>query len=193
MINSYTNEINKREQTQNVVFANIKPKRSMSKKKFSKRLKRVDSKSKWGQTRNKLFQERGYRCETCLSDNSLHIHHIKHVSLGGTNESKNLIILCEACHEREHGKSFHYNTFLDGNYGESKKVISNKVKLINKAIKLNNCITIIYKKEDGTTTERKIKPVEVYRKFFGRIYLEAFCYLRNDKRTFRISRIININ
>lgn len=44
----------------------------------------------------------------------LEIHHIVSVSLGGTNKTENLILLCKECHKIRHGKK-------KGIYGTAKK------------------------------------------------------------------------
>ena len=35
---------------------------------------------------------------------SLHAHHIKHLSRGGSNKISNLMALCERCHENVEGQ-----------------------------------------------------------------------------------------
>lgn len=50
--------------------------------------------------------DRGGGCELCDAggqDANLHIHHRTPKSDGGTNHPENLILLCQACHERHHG------------------------------------------------------------------------------------------
>ena len=42
-------------------------------------------------------------CINCQSKNNLTINHKKPISQGGTNDAKNLEILCENCHKKFHG------------------------------------------------------------------------------------------
>lgn len=62
-----------------------------------------------------LINEKG-SCEICGYDfkSILQIHHIKPVSLGGTNKKSNLIILCPNCHKIIHAIDSHYS---DLNFG----------------------------------------------------------------------------
>jgi hypothetical protein len=45
-------------------------------------------------------------CECCSQRGLLHIHHIRPLSRGGTNELENLRLLCSNCHSREHDQDF---------------------------------------------------------------------------------------
>ena len=42
------------------------------------------------------------KCGVALRWNQKHVHHIKYVSHGGTNELSNLQILCRKCHQDIH-------------------------------------------------------------------------------------------
>ena len=43
-----------------------------------------------------------YRCANCRDTDSLEIHHVVPLSLGGTNEITNLVPLCHRCHKTAH-------------------------------------------------------------------------------------------
>lgn len=47
-------------------------------------------------------------CEKCLEENRMtkaeHVHHIKPLSLGGTNDEENLMSLCKSCHSKIHAE-----------------------------------------------------------------------------------------
>jgi len=66
----------------------------------------------------------------------------------------------------------------------------NELKFIFESIKNNELVKIKYKNSNGETLERIIKPFN-FIKLKGKIYLEAFCHLRNDKRTFKLKNIIS--
>ena len=53
----------------------------------------------------------GWRCRSCGSRNSLHIHHIIFRSQQGPDEAWNLIALCNSCHDGVH------KDVKDGEYG----------------------------------------------------------------------------
>lgn len=65
-----------------------------------------------------------------------------------------------------------------------------ELRFIFESIKNNDLIKIIYKNSNGDILERIIKPFN-FIKLKGKIYLEAFCHLRNDKRTFKLKNIIS--
>jgi 5-methylcytosine-specific restriction endonuclease McrA len=54
--------------------------------------------------RKRLFALRGKKCERCGYGGYLEIHHIKEVINGGLDNEENLIILCQVCHDKAHGK-----------------------------------------------------------------------------------------
>lgn len=64
-------------------------------------------------------------------------------------------------------------------------------KSIAQAILENKTITITYQKYDGTVSSRTISNI-IYSIEYGKDYIDAFCHLRQDKRTFKINRIISI-
>lgn len=63
---------------------------------------------------------------------------------------------------------------------------------ITKAIRENKSITIKYRKFDGSISTRRLSNVE-YSDEFGDDYIQAYCHLRNENRTFKISRIIEVD
>jgi DNA polymerase-3 subunit epsilon len=62
---------------------------------------------------------------------------------------------------------------------------------LGEAIYSGKRIQITYVDKDGERTERWITPMQVLG-LSDYIYLRAFCHLRNDERTFRLDRILNI-
>ena len=51
---------------------------------------------------------------------------------------------------------------------------------------------ISYMDNSGKVSERRIKVLSVYTSSYGKKYIRAWCYLRNEERTFRADRIICI-
>lgn len=62
---------------------------------------------------------------------------------------------------------------------------------IHEAIENNWLLQISYKDAQGQETERIIRPLGVIERY-GRLYLVAYCFLRNDQRTFSIARITSL-
>ena len=71
-----------------------------------------------------------------------------------------------------------------------------KKELINWAYQNNEKLEITYKKFNGETTKRIIQPLStVYKDKLGEFteeYIQAYCYLRHEERTFRFDRIKQI-
>ena len=63
---------------------------------------------------------------------------------------------------------------------------------IDKAINSGNKVTIKYVKFDGSLSTRTISELE-YSDEFGDDYISAFCHMRQEQRTFKISRIREID
>lgn len=65
---------------------------------------------------------------------------------------------------------------------------------IDEAIKSNKEITIKYVKNDGTRSKRTISNVQYSEEYgYGKDYITGFCQLRKQQRTFKISRIIEVD
>ena len=62
---------------------------------------------------------------------------------------------------------------------------------LKKAIENGDKVQIRYQSAGGTVSVRKITPVSIGL-FRGTAMIEAFCHLRNDKRNFRLDRIMEI-
>lgn len=63
---------------------------------------------------------------------------------------------------------------------------------IEQAIKENKTITIKYQKYDGTFSTRKVSNI-AYSDEYGSDYIKGYCHLRNEDRTFKISRIREVD
>jgi DNA polymerase III epsilon subunit family exonuclease len=60
---------------------------------------------------------------------------------------------------------------------------------IKQAIVENSKIKISYRKFDGEVSDRDITPIS-FLKLKNKLYLEAYCHLRGEKRTFKLSKIL---
>lgn len=64
--------------------------------------------------------------------------------------------------------------------------------IIDDAVRNGKSVCITYKNKDGVRSERTISKIE-YTKVYGKDgYIKAYCHLRNDYRTFKISRIQSV-
>lgn len=64
-------------------------------------------------------------------------------------------------------------------------------KLIDSAIKYQWALVIKYCKYNGEISVRKISDIH-YSGEYGKNYIDAFCYKRHERRTFKIDRILNM-
>lgn len=60
--------------------------------------------TEWEQKKRDLFAERPRRCERCGEKKDVEVHHATYQRLGH-ELLDDLIILCEPCHKREHGRA----------------------------------------------------------------------------------------
>ena len=63
--------------------------------------------------------------------------------------------------------------------------------LLEEAIKSKRNLHLFYLSKTGEETRRVVIPLKIISRF-DYLYLEAFCQLRNEKRTFRLDRIIKM-
>lgn len=73
-----------------------------SKDAFKKRYYRYLKSEKWLKIRLDLYQIRGKKCEVCQSTKCIQVHHLTYKNVFN-EEPSDLILLCESCHEKEHG------------------------------------------------------------------------------------------
>ena len=72
---------------------------------YSRRIRKIGGSplSSNSKHRKEIMNNEGY-CARCNTRLNLHIHHIKPLKNKGTNERKNLIVLCRGCHSLWHKK-----------------------------------------------------------------------------------------
>lgn len=149
----------------------------------------------WETLRRKILRRDEFKCKRCSARTELNVHHIIPVYLGGTDDTNNLVTLCRDCHKKEHG--FNFDDKFHDTYSATEKALLrprkgiNKIMLIEQSIVNKENLKLKYKSEIGEITNRIVAPEEIFidnRK----MYFKGFCYLRNAERTFRISRIKEI-
>jgi hypothetical protein len=128
-----------------------------------------------------IIAKKSVKCEKCGANVVTHNHHILAISKEETSNFDDLQLLCNKCHMiKQHHK---FDKVKSKTYNDSQNV-----SYLRDAIRNEKTIKITYKKLNGEVSHREILPIGIY-KYGGHSYLKAYCYLRNEKRTFRISRI----
>ena len=142
----------------------------------------------WYERRKEVFERDGYVCSRCGANKNLTIDHKIPLSLGGDSALGNLSVLCRNCHENKDQRILFDRGFdAKDNYGKNPS-IKRKIRLISLALENNETIRIKYTDIERNKTNRIVEPERI-KVEDGRIYLIGFCRLRNDSRTFRISRM----
>ena len=129
-------------------------------------------------------------CERRLGNWSGHLHHKKPLSMGGTNDSRNLVLLCGRCHQKRHSHLFSgVGKIKVGSLRDYQSLTINE----RLRLSLSEGKKIFIKCQDmsGVRTERWVKIKEfIYESRNGsRIWIKSHCYLREDERSFRVDRI----
>ncbi|USN96038.1 MAG: WYL domain-containing protein [Candidatus Nomurabacteria bacterium] len=144
--------------------------------------------SSWDLLRKDVLSRDSYRCTNCGSRSNLTVDHKVPLSLGGTNIMSNLATLCKDCHEHKDQRKIFDKAFdAKDDYGKDHR-LTRKVEVLSRAINSGSRVTIVYTDYKGNKTSRIISPRRLA-KDKGRIYCIAYCHLRNDRRTFRLSRL----
>jgi ATP-dependent DNA helicase PIF1 len=79
---------------------------------------------------------------------------------------------------------------------EIRHPVEEKIYLIERAIERHREIEILYLKNNDVKSRRVITPTFVGEmEYHGKLYcgMEGFCHLRNEKRIFRLDRILEIS
>lgn len=135
----------------------------------------------WEQRKSYVLRNAEYECESCGEDSKpLHAHHRKPLSAGGSNALDNLMCLCEDCHSEFHGRDL--TNDIDYKKGKNRT-------MIDKAMNDGLLVEFTYKDTKGEYTHRTAKPLRYISSPHRAPSLRAFCYLRNEERTFVIRKM----
>jgi hypothetical protein len=166
----------------------------------------------WPLRRTKRLKQDSYTCQDCdwIREENGTILHIHHITVRGDGEvydhtQENLVTLCIDCHRERHGGVLPDDTATIGINGRRPFSITNKYKLIEEVIRANEnrstneqiCILVLYKNKLQDISYRAILPTEKTYEILlnGNSpywYVKGYCYLQQERRTFRISRIKEI-
>lgn len=144
----------------------------------------------WDERKLKLIISNGNFCSKCGATSHLHVHHIKPLSKGGTNELSNLMLLCERCHSHEHGgRDFSYE------FNSTETAFSKRISAIRYAINNGKKIQFGYKKPtDNGYTQRTVHPIRLEKVNHHRdsgytLCVRGYCELRKAERIFALKRM----
>lgn len=142
------------------------------------------------EARRKQFIENNPFCEECFSDINdntiLQVHHKIPIFKGGSHKSENLKVLCKSCHQLKHPQ----NDFESDSHNHVNHY-NKKLKTLYDAVNKEQIVSFHYRKWNGEESFRDIKP-QGFRLEGKSLCVYGFCYLRQDKRTFAISRITKL-
>jgi hypothetical protein len=60
--------------------------------------------SRWQRLKLAALNNAEYRCQLCDRSKKLQVHHRSYERLGSDNEARDLVVLCERCHRKFHGR-----------------------------------------------------------------------------------------
>lgn len=92
-------------------------------------------------------------CELCGSTTKLEVHHIQHREHGGNNQVRNLIVLCDACHDKHHAGKMEIPPLQQTSEGQERVSIAGSVTASAKELKERSQDEV----ETITSTLRKYK------------------------------------
>lgn len=142
----------------------------------------------WEDRKFRIKDSRARKCEGCGTKHGpFHIHHKSPLSQGGNHKNLNLALLCEDCHKGQHG----VQKFSEGRTIKASEKTIRNTSILEKAIKTNNAVEFKYRKFDGEVSHRIIDPHEMILVKNSKC-VRGFCHLRNEDRSFKISRISSL-
>lgn len=181
-----------------------------------KNSKNVKYSKDWTLIKKQIKEDANFKCRICGSSENLQVHHKIPIKNGGTNIKENLILLCKSCHQKLHQFSFkeEYKPSSNnyGKYGGKNKYKQLGYKILF-AIEHNYKLKIHYQYrkgyyKEGEVTVRTICPKSLKyafevtdNKFIQQsqydinhniLFIDAFCELRQERRLFRIDRILDV-
>lgn len=144
----------------------------------------------WNRRRTILIGLRGERCSKCGITHGLHVHHVKRLSFGGSNELSNLVLLCERCHSEEHG-----GRDFSGDFEHEETGFSRRSAQIRAAIDGGKRIEFLYRKPDEERFKKRVvRPVKLERISHQHasgftLCVVGYCELRKAERKFALARM----
>jgi large subunit ribosomal protein L31 len=153
----------------------------------------------WSEIRKKVLKRDNYKCQDCgytpeEEGKYLNVHHIIPRGENGiyNHELDNLITVCRTCHERIHGVKT--GPIVHPDNREICEIIDRIIRN-NQGLQQNErkFIRFFYTNEGGDDSVRAVRPITIARGRDNQWYFNGYCCLQNnERRTFRISRIKEI-
>lgn len=144
----------------------------------------------WDERRLLLINAKGSFCSNCGRSSHLHVHHVKPLSKGGSNELLNLMLLCENCHSGEHG-----GRDFSGEFESRETAFSKRVSDIRYAINNGKKIQFGYRKptdkgyKKRTVHPARLENVDHHRDSGSTLCVRGHCELRKAERIFALKRM----
>ena len=92
------------------------------------------------QSRRKLHERAGGKCEYCgreLDYHEMQLHHVVPASMNGTNNPNNLMCLCPECHHLIHANAVVNHELIKKKLHEHPEVLKNGTKQLHEQLKEN--------------------------------------------------------
>ncbi len=146
----------------------------------------------WNERKLNLIKQNGSICLSCGEERNVHLIHEIPLGEGGTNELKNLELICKPCYDDMYGKEDIFGRFT---LKESQSEFSDQVAEIQSAIDNKQKIQFDYKKPNAKTwMTRVVVPDRLFnipnnRESGETLCVEGFCELRQDNRVFALERM----
>lgn len=161
----------------------------------------------WDERRDLVGDRDMHSCTQCGVGNRLHLHHKRPIHEGGTHRLDNLILLCPYCHSQAHG-GIKFKEQWSPPASDEATSLQQKIANIQQALTKKRDLNFHYRKPDGSTSRRTVTPRELRKLNIaelqsllgrrapidkeGRLCLFGYCHLRQEKRTFAVSRMYKI-
>ncbi len=146
----------------------------------------------WNERKLHLIKQNGTICLTCGEERDVYLIHEIPLSEGGTNEFKNLELICKPCYEDMYGKGDIFGRFT---LKASQSEFSEQVAEIQSAIDNKQKIRFDYKKPNAKSwMTRVVVPDRLFnipnnRESGETLCVEGLCELRRDIRVFALERM----
>ena len=100
------------------------------------------------QSRRKIYESAGGKCEYCgreIEYHEMQLHHVVPVSMNGTNNPHNLMCLCSECHHLIHGNAVVNHDLIEKKLREHPEVRKHGAKHLYEEVKENRKRKVLHK------------------------------------------------
>lgn len=100
------------------------------------------------ESRRKIYESAGGKCEYCgreIEYHGMQLHHVVPASMNGTNNPHNLMCLCSACHHLIHGNAVVNHELIEKKLREHPEVRKHGAKHLYEEVKENRKRKVLHK------------------------------------------------